>query len=575
MVNQVDGLGRFSPDLHSTNSTCSTGYGTPEQHLPSSPQAGHQLSKLTKINDVQQQHESKMSSECSSDETVIYVVGPKITTTATTSTTKALEASQCEHAKTSDEEEDNVKQLTKNIIEKSTVKKILPEIYSAVNSVSSQDSGINLSFNESDIRPMELGRTSSNSSSSSSSGGSSSAESYGIINNCRRVRSLSGTMKRRERDEKLPDDLSEDDDNDETIMMMMKEEIVPEVLSSDDEDETIDVIEKERKKLVAEKLSNSFGPQWQSPTKNIWKPVVEAIQEFDMIRDKDRVLICIPASAMGIGMATGQYSLALIHTLHQYRFYAKSKNIDFEIGAVTIDASDSYNPIEPMCYFKSLQIPYYYEECEEQALLIDSHQTIADCSQFSSVDYLTRTCNLCGNCGINTRKRLYSVAKRYGYNVLALGQHLDDFAEGFLSSLFYTGKLKTMKAHYYNKQHELRVVRPFVYVRERALKQFTLEKKLPILRNICVACEEAAELKTKRNKELMLQQEKNYPKLYSSMRTALRPLILARGSHNFASGHQRIRHKLKAKPSPSHLMIDALAVPKELGECESDAEQFI
>ena len=41
---------------------------------------------------------------------------------------------------------------------------------------------------------------------------------------------------------------------------------------------------------------------------------------------------------------------------------------------------------------------------------------------------------------------LYNTARREGYNVLALGQHLDDFAESFVMSAFRNGLLRTMKA---------------------------------------------------------------------------------------------------------------------------------
>lgn len=46
---------------------------------------------------------------------------------------------------------------------------------------------------------------------------------------------------------------------------------------------------------------------------------------------------------------------------------------------------------------------------------------------------------------------LYSTARREGYNVLALGQHLDDLAESFVMSAFHNGRLTTMKAHYMNQ----------------------------------------------------------------------------------------------------------------------------
>ena len=49
------------------------------------------------------------------------------------------------------------------------------------------------------------------------------------------------------------------------------------------------------------------------------------------------------------------------------------------------------------------------------------------------------------------RGLLYNALRREGYNVLALGQHLDDFAESFIMSAFHNGNLRTMKAHYMNE----------------------------------------------------------------------------------------------------------------------------
>jgi tRNA(Ile)-lysidine synthase TilS/MesJ len=46
------------------------------------------------------------------------------------------------------------------------------------------------------------------------------------------------------------------------------------------------------------------------------------------------------------------------------------------------------------------------------------------------------------------RGRLYACCRREGYNVLALGQHLDDLAESFLMGAFLNGELRAMKAWY-------------------------------------------------------------------------------------------------------------------------------
>lgn len=67
--------------------------------------------------------------------------------------------------------------------------------------------------------------------------------------------------------------------------------------------------------------------------------------------------------------------------------------------------------------------------------------------------------SVCSFCSRLKRGRLYASARQGGYNVLALGQHLDDLAESFLMSTFHNGRLRSMKAHYYVQERDLRVIR--------------------------------------------------------------------------------------------------------------------
>ena len=55
---------------------------------------------------------------------------------------------------------------------------------------------------------------------------------------------------------------------------------------------------------------------------------------------------------------------------------------------------------------------------------------------------------------------------------LMLRQHLDDCAESFLMSAFHNSQLFTMKANYWNKEKDLRIIRPLVYVRETETRKF-------------------------------------------------------------------------------------------------------
>ncbi|KAL0111828.1 hypothetical protein PUN28_013190 [Cardiocondyla obscurior] len=482
MVNAVDGLHRYSPDA-STSDVSSSGCGSPDRGrivLPSS--ASPRLSnsrkggsiEINKIGELSQQ-ESKMSSECSSDETVIYVMKPSENEPIVRTRSKT-EGEEVENDV--DDYVDDDSQEGRGGLDINDARKVLPKIYSAVNSVSSQDSGINMSFQESDksIDSLDLKR--------SSSAESNSAHSHGWKPRTTSMMSLSTKCSGKQQ-ARQNDNLSEDDD----CAGDLREE------EDDGQENNFD----------SESRLEMPRTQWHCPPKNIWKPSVEAMQEFDMIRDNDKILVCLSA--------IGRDSLSLLHTLHQYRFYVRSKGIDFEIGATTIDTGGS-DPMELMSYLKALEIPYFYEE-QATDLISPNVENLLDASIASG------TCSFCDK---SVRTQLYSLAKRNGYNVLALGQHLDDLTESFLISVLHGGMLKTMKAHYYIRRENLRVIRPFIYVRERALRQFAESKKLPISRNLTALSE-----KQNKRKELMLQQERAYPRLHWSVRTALRPLITAHG----------------------------------------------
>ncbi|XP_011055884.1 PREDICTED: uncharacterized protein LOC105146932 [Acromyrmex echinatior] len=484
MVNAVDGLHRYSPDA-STSDVSSNGCGSPDRGrivLPSS--ASPRLSNSRKSGPIEitskvgelSQQESKMSSECSSDETVIYVMKPSETEQIVRTRSKTEDE---EVENDVDDYVDDDSQEGRGGLDIGDARKVLPKIYSAVNSVSSQDSGINMSFQESDksIDSLDLKR--------SSSAESNSAHSHGRKPRTSSMMSLS-TKCGGKQQARQNDNLSEDE---ECTGDLREEE-------GDDQENNFDDNES---RLEFPRT------QWHCPPKNMWKPSVEAMQEFDMIRDNDKVLVCLSA--------IGKDSLSLLHTLHQYRFYVRSKGIDFEIGAATIDTSGS-DPMELMSYLKTLEIPYFYKE-----QVTDSNSVNVDNPLDASI--ASGTCSFCDK---SVRTQLYSLAKRNGYNVLALGQHLDDLAESFLISVLHGGVLKTMKAHYYIRREDLRVIRPFIYVREKALRQFTESKKLPISRDSQTLSE-----KQNRRKELMLQQERAYPRLHWSVRTALRPLITAHG----------------------------------------------
>jgi tRNA(Ile)-lysidine synthase TilS/MesJ len=132
--------------------------------------------------------------------------------------------------------------------------------------------------------------------------------------------------------------------------------------------------------------------------------------------------------------------------------------------------------------------------------------------------------SICAFCSRMKRGMLYGCMRQNGYNVLALGQHLDDLAESFLMSCFRNGCLSTMKANYVVKEKDLRVIRPLIYVREKMTDEFSRNAQLPVIRDNCPACFSAPK-ERHRIKMLLSNEEYQNTQLFFSMLQAMRPIM--------------------------------------------------
>jgi tRNA 2-thiocytidine biosynthesis protein TtcA len=225
-----------------------------------------------------------------------------------------------------------------------------------------------------------------------------------------------------------------------------------------------------------------------------------AIKEFNMIKEGDRILV---------GVSGGKDSLTLVALLQALQ---KKAPINFEIGCVTVDPqTPEYNPSRLKDYFKHLGIPYFYES---QPILDSAKSCMANSGRVS----------VCSFCSRMKRGILYRTCRRENYNVLALGQHLDDLAESFLMSAFHNGCLRTMKANYHCELGDIRIIRPLVYVRERLTREYAKIFDLPIIEENCPACFEAPKERA-RVKVVLANQEVVHPSLFQSIQRALGPLM--------------------------------------------------
>ena len=183
------------------------------------------------------------------------------------------------------------------------------------------------------------------------------------------------------------------------------------------------------------------GPEWHfvTPPRQLFKEMLDGINTFQMIKDGDRVLACISG---------GKDSLSMLHMLacYQQKCAHMDPPVRFELGAATVDPQEpSFHPQPLKQYMASLGVSY----------TLKSEAVMACARRVQPV-------SICSFCSRVKRGLLYSVARDTGYNVLALGQHLDDACESFLMSTFRNGFLRTMKANYTVTEGDLRVIRPLM-----------------------------------------------------------------------------------------------------------------
>ena len=233
--------------------------------------------------------------------------------------------------------------------------------------------------------------------------------------------------------------------------------------------------------------------------KSLRSQVGEAIKDYDMIKEGDKILV---------GLSGGKDSLALLHVLCMLQ---RVSPVKFEIGAATVNPlTPEYDPTPLKPYMESIGVPFSILSQP----LIELAKTKMDKKRPS----------ICSFCSRMKRGMLYSHMRKEGYNVLALGQHLDDLVESFVMSLFRNGTLSTMKANYTIQQGDIRVIRPLVYVRETVTSHLATDNNLPIIADNCPACFSAPK-ERHRIKLLLAAQEVEFPNVFPTVLRSIKPLI--------------------------------------------------
>jgi tRNA 2-thiocytidine biosynthesis protein TtcA len=245
--------------------------------------------------------------------------------------------------------------------------------------------------------------------------------------------------------------------------------------------------------------------------KRLRRNVGQAIVDFNMIEQGDRVMVCLSG---------GKDSYALLDVLLALQPRAP---IDFEIIAFNLDQRHPGYPEHILPdYFKARGLKYHIE-------VQDTYSVVKR--------VIPEGKTMCSLCSRLRRGVIYRVASELGATKIALGHHKSDILETFFLNLFFGAKLKAMPPKLVSDDGKHVVIRPLAYVNEPDLVEYAQMREFPIIP--CDLCGSQDNLQRKQTKLMMQEWEKKFPGRMESMFRALQDIrpshLMDRGLFDFAN----------------------------------------
>ena len=209
--------------------------------------------------------------------------------------------------------------------------------------------------------------------------------------------------------------------------------------------------------------------------KEIWSKFVKAVKEYELIKENDKIMVCISG---------GKDSFLLAKCFQEIIKHGKFK---FDAHYVVMNPGYKKDNIELI---------------KKNALELNIPIEIFESDIFDVVDNIASE-SPCYLCARMRRGFLYNKAKELGCNKIALGHHFDDVIETTLLSMFYGSEIKTMMPKLHSTNFEgLELIRPLYLVKEQDIISWCNFNELTFLNCACKFTEKSEIENNSKRKEI-------------------------------------------------------------------------
>ena len=216
----------------------------------------------------------------------------------------------------------------------------------------------------------------------------------------------------------------------------------------------LDSIKRKEAESISRDVEQSIRKKFR---KKIWRMFAKAINTYDLVKEGDKIAVCISG---------GKDSMLMAKLFQELKLHNK---FEFEVKFLVMDPGYS---------------PENRKVIEENARKLNIPITIYESDIFESVYNVEKSpCYLCARM---RRGYLYKFAKNMGCNKIALGHHYDDVIETILMGMLYSGQVQTMMPKLHSTNYEgMELIRPLYLIREQDIKSWCRYNDLHFIQCAC------------------------------------------------------------------------------------------